>query len=143
RRGVSRCLRSCLVAVLVLLSLSSVRSAWAQNGTQGTVIVTVVDPAGRVVPGANLELRDLSTNDVRKAITSEKGSYTFVNLSLGKFSLTISKDGFESEIHHSVVSEAAQTTSVNATLKVGVITETIEVNAAATPVLETMSNALG
>jgi len=107
------------------------------------VVVTVVDPAGRVVPGANLELRDLSTNDMRKAITSDKGSYTFVNLSLGRFSLTISKDGFESEVHNNVVSEAAQTTSVNATLKVGMISVTVEVNATATPVLETTSNAIG
>src|SRR6266700_104114 len=104
-RGTSWCLPSCLVAALVVLSFSNVPSAWAQHGTQGTVVVTVVDPSGRVIPGAQLELRDLATNDTRKAVTSDKGSYTFVNLSLGKFSLSISKDGFESQIYNDVVSE--------------------------------------
>ncbi|HEY6336959.1 MAG TPA: TonB-dependent receptor [Candidatus Sulfotelmatobacter sp.] len=105
--------------------------------------VTVLDPSGSVVPGAQLELRDLTTNDVRKGITGDKGTYTFVNLSLGKFKLTISKDGFERTIYNDVISQAAKTTDITSTLKVGTVSETVEVNTNEAPLVETTTNAIG
>jgi hypothetical protein len=129
--------------LLTMLVLCVVPSTWAQHGTEGTVAVSVVDPTGGVVQGARLELRDLTSGDIRTAVTGDRGTYTFVNLSLGKFGLTIIKTGFEKEVFNSVVSQAAQTTDVNATLKVGAATITMEVNASATPVMEESSNAIG
>jgi Carboxypeptidase regulatory-like domain len=129
--------------LLMMLALCLVPSTWAQHGTEGTVTVSVVDPTGGVVQGAQLELRDLTSGDVRTAVTGDRGTYTFVNLSLGKFSLTVTKAGFEKEVFKSVVSQAAQTTDITASLKVGAATITMEVNASATPVMEESSNAIG
>src|SRR4051812_5358060 len=56
-------------ALLVLLAICLAPLTWAQHGSEGTVTVTVVDPSGSVVQGAQLELRDAATNDVRKAET--------------------------------------------------------------------------
>ena len=61
----------------LVLSLCLAPTAWAQQ-TLGTVSVTVVDSSGGVVPGAQLELTDLATNDVRTATAQEAGNYTFV-----------------------------------------------------------------
>ena len=80
--------------LLIVLVLCVAQSTWAQHGSEGTVTVSVVDPTGGVVQGAQLELRDLTSGDVRTAVTGDRGTYTFVNLSLGKFSLTITKAGF-------------------------------------------------
>jgi hypothetical protein len=129
--------------LLVLLAICTVPATWAQRGSEGTVAVSVVDPSGEVVQGAQLELRDLTSGDVRTAATGDKGTYTFVNLSLGKFRLTVSKAGFRNEVFNDVLSQAAQTTDITAALKVGTTTETVEVNAAATPVVEETSNAIG
>ena len=130
-----------VIAALILLT-PVVPSAWAQGST-GTVAVTVLDPSGRVVSGAQLELQDTSTGDVRKAETSDSGTYSFVNLSLGAYKLTISKSGFQDVAFNDVVSQAARTTDVTANLKIGVQGQTVEVNASATPVIEESSNAIG
>ena len=66
-------------ATLVALAAPSI---WAQS-SQGTVSVTVIDPGGAAVPGANLELRDLGTNDLRSATSTDAGTYRFVNLNNG------------------------------------------------------------
>src|SRR6266516_6844282 len=119
-----------------LLSLVCVApTALAQHGSEGTVTVTVLDPSGSVVAGAQLELRDVSTNIVRKAQTQASGTHTFVNLSLGTYKLTVTKSGFQTQIYDNVISEAARTTDISATLKVGALNETVEVNGGAAPLV--------
>ena len=126
------------VAAVGLLPL-----AWAQHGTEGTVTVTVVDPSGSVVQNAKLELTDVTTNDVRRGETQDKGTYTFVNLALGKYRLSVSKSGFQTQVYTDVVVQAAQTTDISATLKVGAINEKVEVNGGTAPLVETTTNAIG
>jgi len=132
-----------LLAIPVVLWLMAVPFAVAQHGTEGTVTVTVLDASGSVVPGAQLELQDLTTNAVRKAQTQEKGTYTFADLSLGRYSLTVQMAGFQSQVFSSVVVQAAQTTDIKATLKVGAVTEKVEVSGGAAPLVETTTNAIG
>ena len=131
------------IILLILLVVCIVPLTFAQHGSEGTVTVSVVDPSGGLVQGAQLQLRDLTSGDIRTAVTGDRGTYTFVNLPLGKFSLTITKTGFEKEVFNSIVSQAAQTTDISASLKVGAATITMEVDASATPVIEETSNAIG
>ena len=130
-------------AFLAVLLVVSVPYARAQHGTEGKVSVTVLDQSGSVVQGAKLELRDLATNEVAKAETQAAGTYTFVNLSLGNYRLSISKSGFKTEVFDKVVVEATKTTDISASLKVGAINETVEVTAGAAPLVETTSSAIG
>jgi uncharacterized surface anchored protein len=111
---------------IVLVSLAlGVPSAQAQHGSEGTVTVTVLDSSGGVVQGAQLELQDLATNDVRRAETQGSGTYTFVNLSLGKYTLKVTKSGFRTQQFPDVVVQAAQTTDIKAALKVGAVRRSI------------------
>src|SRR6266567_4583613 len=127
-----------------LLSLVCVApTALAQHGSEGTVAVTVVDPSRSVVPGAKLELRDLGTNTVMKAETTEKGTHTFVNLSLGTYKLSVSKGGFKTQTFDTIIVQAAKTTDINAALAIGAITETVEVTTTAAPLIETTTNQIG
>ncbi len=129
-------------AVFALLAIC-ILPARAQQGSQGTVSVTVVDPTGSVVPGAKLELRDIGSNDVRNAVTQDSGTYSFVNLSIGNYSLTVSKEGFNSQVFDPVVVQAARVTDVAARLQVGSTSQTVEVTGGASPVVETTSNMIG
>jgi Carboxypeptidase regulatory-like domain len=133
----------CLVAMFTILVGFGARPALAQSGSTGTVVITVLDPDGKVVPGAQLALQDLSTNDVRNGATQDKGTYTFVNLSLGTYKLTVTKTGFQTQIFDTVAVHAAEVTDVNASLLVGVTTETVEVHESETPLIDTTSNAIG
>jgi hypothetical protein len=129
--------------LLTLLALCVVPCMWAQHGSEGTVSVTVLDPSGSVVSGAQLELRDVVTNVASKGETQGKGTYSFVNLSVGKYTLTVTKSGFHTQKFTDVIVQAAQTTDISATLKVGAVNETVEVNGGAAPLVETTANAIG
>jgi len=129
--------------LLILLGLWVVPFTWAQHGSEGTVTVTVVDSSRSMVQSAQLELQDLTTNDLRKGETEENGTHTFVNLSLGKYKLTVSKAGFQTQVFPEVVVQAAQTTDISSMLKVGSINQTVEVSGGAAPLVETTTNAIG
>lgn len=138
-----RSARSAYLAIAAtLLALFCVPFAFSQQGSEGTVAVTVVDSSGSMVPGAALELRDLQAGTVMKAETADKGTYTFVNLALGAYRLSVSKSGFKTQTFSTVVVQAAKTTEVNATLTVGAVTETVEVTTSETPLVETTTNAI-
>lgn len=143
-RRISSSLLGILAALLVALCGVSAPPAWAQSGSQGTVTVTVLDQSGGAVSGAQLQLQDLSTNDVRNAVTQDRGNYSFINLSVGTYKLTVSKTGFATQVFDSVLSQAAQVTDVAVTLKVAAAAgEKVEVVESATPLVETTSNGIG
>lgn len=140
--------RGLLRIFLVALALGSVlafagQRAFAQSGSQGKVEVTVQDASGAVLPGAGLKLVDSRTNDTRTAKGSRSGTYTFVNLPIGVYELTVSAKGFATKVYAAVLVEASRTTTVTAALSVGEANQTIRVDAASTPLLETSSNAIG
>src|SRR5918993_2719213 len=124
----------------LLICLCLVPTARAQQ-TLGTVNVTVVDTTGAVIPGAQLALTDLSTNDTRSAVTQEAGNYSFANLNFGQYKLTVSLQGFATQ-NYEVVVQSARTTDLKATLKVGGMEDVVEVSGNAAPVVETSSNAI-
>lgn len=126
--------------LLVLIALTG--AGWAQSGSQGTIVITIQDASGGVVPDAGLRLVESATNDVRTAKTKAEGNYTFVNLPIGTYRLTATKAGYETTLEPVIVVEAAQTTALRLTLKVGAASETVTVGSAATDVLETTQNSL-
>ncbi len=137
-------LRRFLVVLVCLWMLAvSIERVAAQAGSQGTVVVTVNDPSGGVLSDAELTLVALRTNDVRTAKTERNGAYTFVNLPIGTYSLTISANGYAKKVYDAVLVQASQSTSLSATLTVGSTSDTVRVTAESTPVLDTTSNAIG
>ena len=132
-----------VIASLLAFLLCSASFIWAQHGSEGTVTVTVLDPSGSVVPGAQVELRDLATNILVKAETTDKGTHTFVNLSLGTYRLSVSKAGFKTQTYDAVIVQAGKTTDISSSLAIGAVTETVEVTTTAAPLIETTTNQLG
>jgi hypothetical protein len=132
-----------LLAVLgVVLALPSFQ-ALAQEGTEGTIALSVADSSGAVIPGATLTLVAARTNDTRVAQTTGAGTYTFVNLPIGLYQLTVARTGYASRVYSSVVVESSQVTSLEVQLTVGRATETVRVDSEATPILQTSSNEIG
>ena len=142
--------RNCFSRV-ILVALSAVtifgilaaQPAIGQSGSQGTVVVTVTDPSGGVVPAANLSLVSTLTNDVRTAQASANGNYSFVNLPIGVYTLTIAKAGYATKIYDAVLVQASQSTDMSVALSVGSASQTVNVTAESAPVLETSSNEIG
>jgi Carboxypeptidase regulatory-like domain len=114
----------------------------AQTSNVGSISVTVLDSGGASIPNASLELKDLATNDLRRARTSASGTYTFPNLNFGQYQLTITAQGFQSQVFESVQVQTARNTGVSATLQVGGTTQSVTVSAGDVPLVETDSSAL-
>lgn len=129
----------CLIATFAAYAVP----AFAQAGSQGTVVITALDTSGAVIPDASLTLKSLATNDTRTATTAQDGSHTFVNLAIGAYSLTISRHGYATKTYNRVLVQAAHVTSIAATLPVGSTSQTVTVTSTAIPVMETSSNAIG
>src|ERR1043166_1084499 len=134
---------SSLLSAAVLFFFLTAPHALAQHGSEGTVTVTVLDPTNSVVPGAELELRDLATSLVMRAETSAAGTHTFVNLPLGTYTLSVTKQGFKSQTFQSVAVQAGKTTDLSANLSVGAASETVQVTTNEAPLVETTTNQIG
>jgi len=129
------------VAGLALICLAA-PALWSQS-VQGSVNITITDPSGSVIPGAKLELKATDTNDLRSGTSQDSGTYRFVGLSIGKYALTVTKEGFSKTVVDPVVVEATRVTDVSVQLTLGATAATVEVNSTASPVLEASSNMIG
>ena len=130
---------SVLGALALQFSLCAVSRA--QMGSVGTVSVLVLDSSGAAVQGAKLVLQDLATNELRTVQTQGAGTATFASVPLGAYKLTVTKDGFQTEVLGSVVVQGGRVTDVKVALKVGATNQTVVVEGA-TPLVETTSNAI-
>lgn len=134
--------RAVLIMGLTCLGLGTF-TAWAQTTTTGgNLNVTVVDPSGAAIPGAQLEAKDLATNAIRHGETLANGVYTFLNLPGGTYSLNVSANGFASQAFESVQIQTSIETNIKATLKIGTTTETVVVTSSETPIVQTESSTL-
>jgi len=128
---------STLALALALLCLGpAVSLVWAQTTTFGSVSVAVVDPTGAAVPNAQLEIKDISTNIVRKAATGPTGTYTFPDLTFGTYQLTVGGNGFQTQVFSSVLVQTSRQTDIHVELKVGAASETVTVTTDAVPLVE-------
>src|SRR5467141_4412511 len=92
-RSFGRWVKGFGISVLVILAIASMVTAQTQI-TTGTIQGTVTDVNGAVVPGANVEIKNLDTNLVRTLATDDDGRFVALALPPGPYSVTASKQGF-------------------------------------------------
>jgi len=116
-------LRRFLVTLVVMLSATA---ALAQTTS---IVGTVVDSAGAVVPGASIVAKNPKTGATFEAVTSGAGSFTIASVPTGVYIVTVSLSGFKNFVLTDVVANVGGPASVRATLSVGGQQETITVEA--------------
>src|ERR1041385_6410784 len=89
--------------------------------TTGTFFGVVRDSSGGVLPGAAVTATQTETSRARKAVTDSQGEYLITNLPVGRYSLTVEKEGFRRSIQEGITLEVNQNARVDATLPVGQI----------------------
>ena len=119
-----------LLVVYFLLSVAG-RSRLAGQTSYGTLIGTVTDSTGANVQGASISLKSDGTDAVLKATTGEGGTYSFINLNPGSYTLTVSQQGFQSSGRSKVDVQIGGFTRVDVILRVGDVTQTMTVTSAA------------
>jgi protocatechuate 3,4-dioxygenase beta subunit len=73
--------------------LSAVTPVSAQT-VYGSIVGTVTDASGAAIPGANVTLTNLGTNEPKSALSDNNGNYTFVNLLPGSYGIAVEKPAF-------------------------------------------------
>src|SRR5690348_6530392 len=103
-----------LSAVLfVLLAVFMTHQAAAQTFSS-SIAGTVTDSTGAVVRGANLELQNMATHDVRVQKSGDDGTYRFDALLPGTYELKVSFEGFETYVNSGMILPANTAANVNA-----------------------------
>jgi hypothetical protein len=144
-RALKRFCRSSAVSMIsgcLLLGIAASPLARAQDMSTGGLNVSVVDPSGAVVNGAQLVLKDLETNDIHTAATKGAGNAVLSFLNPAHYSLTVTKDGFETQVYPSVTIQTNQVTDLKVTLVLGVATQTVSVSGDSSPLLDTTQNTI-
>lgn len=129
-----------LVALLLLASFTFPQSACAQQ-TLGSLNGTVMDVSGAAVPQASVSIRNTSTNLTVTSLTKDDGSFNIAALPIGTYEVTITKQGFEKVNYPQIQVRGNLTTTLNASLHPGEVSESVTVNA--TPLLNETNTANG
>jgi hypothetical protein len=111
-------------AIWVILLTSAAIQA---QQTLGGILGTVADKTGSVLPGTTVTLVGDQTELTRTQKTNDTGAYSFVNLPIGTYTLTFAHDGFQTQRIPSITVQADRSATLNVTLQVGQVGETVEV----------------
>ncbi len=124
-----------LAFLLMMVMVALAPSAFGQ-ATYGNIIGTVTDTTGAAVPGVQVSVKNIGTGVSVTAQTNPSGNYETTNLLPGAYTLTFSKQGFQSFSQQNVTVAVATSARVDAKLQVGSMSQTVTVTSAP-PLLET------
>jgi hypothetical protein len=118
----------------VALSLAAIVFATqgiAQTTTAGKVVGTVSDPAGGVIPKADVQLLNTSTNAFQTATTNNEGQFVFPIVPPGTYKATVKMAGFRTAVVPEFAVNVEQTNTIPVRLEVGADKEIVEVKGTA------------
>jgi len=113
-------------AILFLLFVFVLGGATAYAQT-ASIAGTIIDATNAGVPGATITAKNVATGSVRTTTTSANGTYSIPNLTVGAYDLTVQKQGFSILQFSSIVLTVAQNLTLNGTLELGTVSQTVEV----------------
>src|SRR5690348_17310063 len=132
-------MRFLAASTLMLLALCPRANA---QSTVSQVSGMVQDATGAAIPGATVTITNVDTDAARSVVSAADGAYTFTNLIAGPYKLQVAKEGFATYHQSGIVLQVNTSPQINVALKVGSVSEQIEVQANAAMV-ETSSNGVG
>jgi hypothetical protein len=127
------------VVFLLILGLISALPAAAQEQT-GALQGVVKDTSGAVLPGATVEVRNLSTGALSSAVTGANGVYRFPALPPGRYDVSATLSGFATAKTPNVVLTLGQILAVDLSLGLASVTETVQVTGES-PLIDVKQNA--
>jgi len=124
-----------LAGITLLLLTCGASSAWAQDVT-ATITGTVTDPSGAAVVGATITAKSVERGTSFRAVSNDSGIYRITQLPVGNYDLRVEQTGFQTSVYPAFTLVLNQAARIDVVLKVGQVSETIEVSGSA-PILKT------
>jgi len=121
----------------VFLLVSGARAQLTLGGITGLV----TDPQGATLPGASVTVVGVETGLTRTQTAGSDGYYSFVNLPVGHYAVTVKLEGFQALTFPGIAVEGDRTATVNASLTIGAVSSSVTVNA--TPLMNAVDTTNG
>ena len=131
--------RSLFAAAFVFFCLAFTLQAQVDTGT---ILGTVTDATGAVIPAAKVTIRNEGTSITQSTTTSASGTYVFTPLRIGTYTVEVEKEGFKRQRRAGLELNIQQQLVADVALSVGEVSSEVEVTAAA-PVLQTENGSVG
>jgi Carboxypeptidase regulatory-like domain/TonB dependent receptor len=133
----NRILRHCLAAILAVAACLSVSTAVLEAQVlRATILGTITDSTGAVVPGAQVVVIDTNTNTRRETTTNDSGFFAMANLEPGAYRVEAEHPGFRRIVRAGIDLTPNVTVRIDLELQTGTVSETVDVTASA-PILQT------
>jgi hypothetical protein len=120
------------VWLVLAMALALAPGVMAQTVTVAQLSGIVTDESGGALPGVEVTVTQTDTGMTRFVITDDRGGYVFANLPIGPYHLAAKLQGFTTYEQTGIVLVVGDTRSVNVSMKVGSLSESITVSADAT-----------
>jgi len=127
-----------IVALCICFSLGEIASA---QKDEASIVGTVEDPSGAVVPGAQVTATDVDRGTSFVTSTGTSGNYVAGPLKIGRYRVKVSKKDFKTVIIAPFELQVGQRKEVNVKLEIGEVMQSVNINAV--PALETQTSDLG
>lgn len=128
---------------LVLLCVLLLSAIVVGQTFRGTILGTVTDPSGNVIAGATVKVRNTGTGLERTTTTSADGSYAVRELQIGTYSVTVTQSGFQTSVTSQVEVDVATERRVDVQMKLGQVSQTVEVSGQDIAQIDTTTAELG
>jgi hypothetical protein len=116
-----------LFLIFLLLPMLFPKTGFSQT-TNGTILGTVSDATGAVVPGASITIKNIETGASRTIVTDDGGRYRVPGLALGKYEVSVEHTGFSGEVRSGVELTVGREAVVDFNLKAGDVQETVRIS---------------
>ena len=103
--------------------------AHAQLATTTSLVGTVTDSSGKVIPGAKVTATETRTQDTYNTTTNGQGNYNFEFVRVGVYSITVEQAGFQKFTKTGIIVDIDQTVRTDIALTVGAVSQSVTVEA--------------
>jgi hypothetical protein len=137
--------KKCVSAVRILLAVAFTLTVTGQANAQvagATLTGTIKDSSGAFIPNAQVAITDVATGVTRTVSADGAGLYAAPNLSPGAYEIRVSAMGFSTELQKGVTLTVGAQQVLDFTMRVGQMTQMVEVTTEA-PTVELTSSELG
>jgi hypothetical protein len=128
----SRVVRALSVSALFLsTSIFPGFRCLAQTVAVAQISGIVSDPTGAAIAGAQVKATQTATHLVRQVVTDSNGGYVLPALPVGPYQVEVAAPGFKNYVQSGIVLEVGNSVTVNVSMPLGAVTESVEVTAQA------------